>query len=288
MMMLRSALPYGQYWRDMRKLTMVELLSNSRLEMLTHVWDAETKLLMKDMHEKSIKNRGHIVVEMKEKFGDLTTNIIVRVLAGKRYFGTESNGDEESRKVQKALGGFFYLLGLFLVSDAVPFLGWLDSVRGYVGKMKRTAREMDGVFGSWVKEHRLKRLSGSINEEEKDFIHVLLSNLDDGKISAHDTDTTIKSTCLSLVLGGHETTMVTITWATSLLLNNRNVLEKAQDELDIQVVHLTVARLLHGFELATVSDTPIDMSEGPGMTLPKATPLEIILKPRLNSSLYEC
>uniref|UniRef100_A0A6M2E970 Cytochrome P450 n=1 Tax=Populus davidiana TaxID=266767 RepID=A0A6M2E970_9ROSI len=396
--------PYGQYWRDMRKLTMVELLSNSRLEMLKHVRDTEIKLLLKDLHDRSIKNGGHVTVEMKEKFGSLTMNIIVRMLAGKRYFGTDTNGDEESARFLKALGDFFYLLGLFLVSDAVPFLGWLDFVKGFVGKMKRTATEIDCVFSSWVEDHRRNRLNGSINEEERDFIHVLLSNLEDGKISAVDTDTAIKGTCLSLILGGHDTTFVTLTWALSLILNNREVLEKAQDELDIQVgkhrqvdetdiknlvylqaivketmrlypaaqlsaprqamedctvagfhipagtrllvnlwklhrdpniwsnplefqperflkehanldvrgqdfeyvpfgsgrrmcpgislalqvLHLTLARLLHGFEMGRVSDALIDMSEGPGITIPKETPLEVILCPRLHSSLYEC
>lgn len=188
--------PYGQYWRDMRKLTMVELLSNSRLEMLKHVRDTETKLLLKDLHDRSIKNGGHVMVEMKEKFGNLAMNIIVRMLAGKRYFGTDTNGDEESRRFQKALGDFFYLLGSFLVSDAVPFLGWLDFVKGIVGKMKRTATEIDCVFSSWVEDHRRNRLNGSINEEERDFIHVMLSNLEDDKISAVDTDTAIKGTCL--------------------------------------------------------------------------------------------
>ncbi|KAJ6674235.1 hypothetical protein OIU85_013158, partial [Salix viminalis] len=58
--------------------------------------------------------------------------------------------------------------------------------------------------------------------------------------------------------------------------------------LALQVLHLTLVRLLHGFEMGTVSDTLFDMSEGPGMTLPEETPLEAILRPRLSSSLYEC
>jgi cytochrome P450 len=58
--------------------------------------------------------------------------------------------------------------------------------------------------------------------------------------------------------------------------------------LALQVLHLTLARLLHGFEMGTVSDALIDMSEGPGITIPKETPLEVILRPRLHSSLYEC
>jgi cytochrome P450 len=55
----------------------------------------------------------------------------------------------------------------------------------------------------------------------------------------------------------------------------------------VQVVHLTLARLLHGFELRTVSDTPVDMTESPGLAVPKATPLEVVLRPRLPSIAYE-
>lgn len=55
----------------------------------------------------------------------------------------------------------------------------------------------------------------------------------------------------------------------------------------LQVLHLTLARLLHSFEFATPSDQPIDMTESPGLTIPKATPLKVLLTPRLNSRLYD-
>ena len=54
----------------------------------------------------------------------------------------------------------------------------------------------------------------------------------------------------------------------------------------LQVLHLTLARLLHGFKLERVSEKLVDMSESPGLTIPKATPLQIILAPRLPSMLY--
>ncbi|KAJ4845111.1 hypothetical protein Tsubulata_030341 [Turnera subulata] len=193
--------PYGKYWRDMRKLAMAELLSNRRLQLMKHVRDSEVTSFGKELYKKAVKNGGSVVVEMKESIGDLAMNIIVRMIAGKRYFGDSVEGNkEESRRCQKAFSDFFYLVGLFLVSDAVPFLGWLDSVMGTVGKMKRTAMEIDSVLGSWVNEDRQKRLNGSINEEEQDFVHVMLSMMDGGQISsAGDTDTTIKANCLTQI-----------------------------------------------------------------------------------------
>ena len=54
----------------------------------------------------------------------------------------------------------------------------------------------------------------------------------------------------------------------------------------LQLLHLTLARFLHAFELATPLDQPVDMTESPGLTIPKATPLEVLLKPRLPANVY--
>ncbi|XP_050365525.1 nicotine N-demethylase CYP82E3-like [Argentina anserina] len=54
-----------------------------------------------------------------------------------------------------------------------------------------------------------------------------------------------------------------------------------------QIMHITVARFIQGFELATPLDMrAVDMTEGLGITLPRATALEVILTPRLASGLY--
>lgn len=55
----------------------------------------------------------------------------------------------------------------------------------------------------------------------------------------------------------------------------------------LQVTHLTLGRLLQGFEMATPMDMPVDLTEGLGITMPKATSLEVILTPRLPFEFYE-
>ncbi|EOX97186.1 Cytochrome P450 82C4, putative isoform 1 [Theobroma cacao] len=399
---LMGSAPYGPYWRHTRKIATVERLSNRRLELLKHVREAEINNLLKELYEESVKSGGVAVVQMREKFTDLAMNVIVKMMTGKRYGGPDGRNDEESKRCQKALNEFFYLAGLFTVSDAVPVLGWIDVLTGTISKFKRTAKELDYVLGSWVNEHRERRLAGD-TKGDKDFIDVMLSILDDGKTSTKEADITIKATCQSLLLGGNDTTVLTLTWALSLLLNNRHALKKAQDELEtqvgrdrqveesdmknlpylhaivkealrlypaaplspreamedctvagfhvpagtrlivnlwkmmrdpnvwekpsefvperflnehakfdvrgqdfefvpfgsrrrmcpgatfaLQILHLTLARLIHGFELGKVSDKPVDMTESPALTLPKATPLEVTVTPRLSSNLYAC
>lgn len=157
---------------------------------------SEINLFMKELYRQCMENGGKALVEINERFGDLAMNITVRMLAGKRYTGFGPGGDEESRQCQKALASFFYFTGMLMTSDSVPFLGWLDVVKGYVGEMRKTAKELDCLFGRWVDQHRHRRLRGKIQAEELDFIHVMLSVMDEGNLSAHEAATVIKATCL--------------------------------------------------------------------------------------------
>ncbi|KAM7505005.1 hypothetical protein LguiB_003909 [Lonicera macranthoides] len=54
----------------------------------------------------------------------------------------------------------------------------------------------------------------------------------------------------------------------------------------MQTIHLTLARLLQSFNVATPSNAPVDMGEGSGLTMPKIDPLEVVLTPRLPTKLY--
>jgi len=56
--------------------------------------------------------------------------------------------------------------------------------------------------------------------------------------------------------------------------------------LALQVLQYVVSVLLQGFDIKRPSDEAIDMSESFGLTILKASPLEVHLTPRLNSNLY--
>ncbi|PON99152.1 Cytochrome P450, E-class, group I [Trema orientale] len=400
--------PYSPFWREMRKIATLELLSNRRLEMLKHVRISEIDTGIQELYGSWVQSGSRpVLVELNHWLDELTLNMVVRMVAGKRYFGASAARDDggEARRCQKAISQFFHLIGIFVVSDALPFLWWLD-LHGHERAMKKTAKELDGILEGWLEEHRKKRGSPQAkDQEDQDFIDVMLSLQEEGNLSnfQYDPDTSIKSTCLALILGGSDTTAGTLTWAISLLLNNPQALKKAQEELDLhvgrdrlvddsdiknlfylqaiiketlrlypagpllgprealedctvagyhvpagtrlvvnvwkiqrdpkawsnpedfqperfltshasvdvrgqqfelipfgsgrrscpgasfalQVLHLTLARLLQGFEFKNPLDGPIDMTESPGLTIPKATPLEVLLTPRLPPELYK-
>ncbi|KAK9112947.1 hypothetical protein Scep_020466 [Stephania cephalantha] len=129
-------------------------------------------------------------------------NIVVRLVAGKRWFGRNVAGSDDevaARRCQRALSRFFTLLGVFMVEDVVPFVGWLD-VQGYRKEMRSVARDLDVVLQGWLEEHKLNRLScgDEVNNVEHDFMDVMLSLLKDATIltTDRDADTVNKATCL--------------------------------------------------------------------------------------------
>lgn len=175
----------GPYWRQIRKLVVQEMLSARRLETLKHVREHEINTMIKDLY----KNRGKVVIS--EWFEQLSMNIMMMMIAGKKY-ADESN--EEARAFRRIIKEFMYITGQFIVSDAIPFppLRWLD-FQGHIKSMKRVAEEMSVFSEEWIRQH-IER-DGAASQE--DFIDVLLSSIDDKFTSfGHSRHTIIKATIL--------------------------------------------------------------------------------------------
>ncbi|MQL76037.1 hypothetical protein Taro_008427 [Colocasia esculenta] len=230
--------PYGPRWRGMRKMATAELLSpmRARLEKLRHVRSTEVDMRMRELHQLCEHDGGRPkVVDMGQWFMDTTFNVMVRMVAGKRYFGGGGGEGEQMRRFQKALTELIYLLGMFVPSDGVPWLEWLD-LQGYIKAMKRISKVLEAVLVTWIEEHRQKKRDKSGNAEgEQDFIDAMLSSLRGVDLAGLDPDTAMKATVQNVVAGGMDTSAVTMTWALSLLLNHRPVLDMVRRELDLHV-----------------------------------------------------
>ncbi|XP_030512772.1 cytochrome P450 CYP82D47-like [Rhodamnia argentea] len=227
--------PYGPYWRQLRKIAILELLSNHTLENLRHVREAEVRASIKEAYERS-NAQENVPIEMKSWFNALNFNLIFKMVVGKRFVGTVTSEDDKDQndRCRIALRSFFELAGRFVLSDVFPLLRWFD-IGGYVKAMKRTAKELDDVVGGWLDEHKRRRACGEV-EGDRDFMDVMLSLLHNAdQLPSYDADTVNKATCLALISGGTDTTAVTLTWALSLLLNNRHVLKQAQLELESHI-----------------------------------------------------
>ncbi|GKD73237.1 cytochrome P450 CYP82D47-like protein [Tanacetum coccineum] len=126
---------YGDYWRQVRKIITLELLSQRRVETLGHIRVSELQVSMKDIYESWVKNKEKenldmVKMDMKHWFGNLILP-----------------DDEEGVRFQAVTRRFFELLGVFVVSDLIPIYKGLD-IGGYKKAMKCTAKEMDTFFRS--------------------------------------------------------------------------------------------------------------------------------------------
>ncbi|KAJ4974163.1 hypothetical protein NE237_007337 [Protea cynaroides] len=230
--------PYGSYWREVRKWVVMELLSNRKLESLKHIRCGEIRKCMNDLHGLWVKNNGNqIKVEMNRLFCDLTMNMVLKMVVGKRYSSVAEVGEqygEEVERIQNTISDFFRLTVVSVASDVIPFLGWMD-FKGNKRAMKKTAKEMDLIAESWLQDHLQKRQQHDSDEEE-DFMDVMLSILgEDTHFHGHHRDTVVKAMSLTIIFAATDTTAVTLSWALSLVLNNQHVLKKAQEELDKHV-----------------------------------------------------
>nr|POF20703.1 cytochrome p450 82a3 [Quercus suber] len=187
--------PYGSFWRQMKKMATLEVLSNHRLETLKHIREAEVNDSIKEIYKLFVKN-NKVLLEMERWLGYTALNIICRMVVGQR-FGKATTKFENDRNDQcrKALREFMDLTGKFVVSDALPYLRWFD-VGGSKKAMKKTAKELDDVIEEWLKEHKQRKISGGVKEHQ-DFMDVMLSIVtDDDETSSYDIDTIVKATCL--------------------------------------------------------------------------------------------
>ncbi|XP_038899668.1 cytochrome P450 CYP82D47-like [Benincasa hispida] len=232
----------GPLRTHMRKIATHELLSSHRLEQLKHIRISEVESSMKGLYELWHRRRrdngrsdDKVLAEMKTWFGELTLNTIFRMVTGERFSRAFKGDDGE--KYKKAMRDVIDLFGLFVPGDWFPFLRWLD-IGGHEKAMMKTAKVLDEMLKRWLKEHRQKGSLIEMDVEEFDFMDVMLSLVkDDEQLSSYDDDDDriTKATCLSMMLGGFETTSITMQWALALLLNNPEALKTLQFELDEQV-----------------------------------------------------
>ncbi|CAI9778630.1 unnamed protein product [Fraxinus pennsylvanica] len=101
--------------------------------------------------------------------------------------------------------------------------------------MRRILKELSVITASWIDEHVNKNLKGELGNEQ-DFVDVMLFAVVDKFTNyGHSKETIIKATTLNIISAGSDTTSVHLTWILSLLVNNREVMKRAQEEIDIKV-----------------------------------------------------
>ncbi|KAK6125331.1 hypothetical protein DH2020_040921 [Rehmannia glutinosa] len=212
--------PYGDYWRNLRRLTTVEVFSTARLNTFQSIRHDEVMLMLQKIYKNSYENFAR--VELRSLFSEVTFNNIMRMVAGKRYFGKDED-DDEAREFRELIEEVFTYGGVSNPADFFSVFRWID-YKGFEKNLARLSGKMDAFLQRLIDEQR--RNKGKTNT----MIDHMLS-LQESEPEYY-TDVTIKGIILVMLLAGTDTSAVTIEWAMSALLNHPEKLQKAKIEID--------------------------------------------------------
>ncbi|XP_050218063.1 cytochrome P450 71D445-like [Mercurialis annua] len=211
--------PYGDYWRQMRKICTLELLTAKRVQSFRSIREEEVSKLTK-----SLSTSSGQVINFSSMLNAVTYSIISRAAFSKIWKG-EDIFISSMKKMIVAAGGF----SLADVYPSVQALHWIDGMKSRLEKVQVL---IDNIFQDIIDEHRTERAARkSGGKEEEDFVDVLLNFQEHGNLQIPLTDDNIKAVILDTFTGGSETSSTTVEWVMSELLKNPRVMEKAQQEV---------------------------------------------------------
>ncbi|CAI0464922.1 unnamed protein product [Linum tenue] len=225
-----GASPYGPHWRNLRRLSTVELLSAARLNSFLPVRRDEVKRLVNGLVSEVSGRPGFGHVAMRSRLVDLSMNVMMRMVAGKRYFGTEAGEGRcgEGERFKELIREVFELSATSNPVDFLPAMRWVD-FSGLEKRMWEAKGKIDGFFQGLIDERRNDDGAKDATER-KTMIDTLLS-LQESEPETY-SDEIIKGHVMTMVLTGTDSSAATIEWAMSLLLNHPKILNKARAEID--------------------------------------------------------
>ncbi|KAF8017348.1 hypothetical protein BT93_H2516 [Corymbia citriodora subsp. variegata] len=172
---------------------------------------------------------GFARVELRAALTELMFNVIMRMTAGKRYYGEDVSDVEEAAMFRDIIKEIVKNAGTSYPGDYLPPLRWID-YGGFMKRLYELGKKTDRFLQGLIDEHRKKKES---EEEKKSMIdHLLVMQASQ---PAYYTDEIIKGFLLTQLIAGTDTSSITIEWALANLLNHPNILEKARAEIDSQI-----------------------------------------------------
>ena len=157
--------PYGDYWREVRKICVHEVFSTKRVQSFQFIREEEVALLIDSIVQSSSSGSP---IDLTERLMSLTANIICRIAFGKSFQASEFGDGRFQEVVREAMA----LLGGFTAADFFPYVGRIvDRLTGLHGRLERSFLEMDGFYQRVIEDHLNP---GRVKEEHEDIIDVLL------------------------------------------------------------------------------------------------------------------
>ncbi|CAI8585834.1 unnamed protein product [Vicia faba] len=218
---------YGPYWRSVRKLCTLKLLSASKVEMFAPIRKDELDVLVKSLKKAALEGEAVNVSDVVET---LIEDIVYKMILGRSKY----QQFDLKRIVRQAM----ILFGAFNLADYVTWMGHFD-IQGITRACKKTSKELDEVLEVIVTDHE-QAINVDTPHHEEDFVDTLLSTMHQTVDLENEQNnvinrTNIKAALLDLILAGIDTSASVVEWALSELLRNSRVMKNLQDEIQNEI-----------------------------------------------------
>ncbi|KAH6796290.1 hypothetical protein C2S51_037276 [Perilla frutescens var. frutescens] len=217
--------PYGSHWRNLRKLCDLEVFAPTRLASFLSIRRDERDRMISSLYRASAA--GFAKVNMEAKIVELTFNNIMRMVAGKRYYGEEAEDDEEAKKFRDLTEEALELTGASDPGEIFPILRWIGC-NVIEKKLAIHSRNTDEFMQRLLDEHRRGKRRNTMVD------HLL--SLQETQPQYY-TDEIITGIIIALIIAGTDASVVATEWVMSFLLNHPDVMHKARQEIDTHIGH---------------------------------------------------
>ncbi|GKD29570.1 germacrene A oxidase [Tanacetum coccineum] len=205
--------PYGEHWRQLRKLCTLELLSVKKVKSFQSLREEECWNLVQEI---KASGSGRLV-NLSENIFKLIATILSRAAFGK--------GIKDQKEFTEIVKEILRQTGGFDVADIFPSKKFLHHLSGKRYRLTSIHKKLDNLINNLVAEHTVKT-SSKTNET---LLDVLLRLKDSAEFPL--TADNVKAVILDMFGAGTYTSSVTIEWAISELIKCPRAMEKVQVEL---------------------------------------------------------
>ncbi|GJZ28341.1 cytochrome P450 71A1-like protein [Tanacetum coccineum] len=220
--------PYNDYWRDMRKIFTIHLLSSKRVQSSRYIREDEVSLAMKKIHKLALSSKH---INLTELMMNVTSTIVMRVGFGKTY-----EDGHERREIVRLLGELQSMITDFFVADlwpGLPFASFIDRLTGKTDRLEKCFQDLDSFYQSLIDERlNTQNTNSHHDKEEQDILDILLQLKKDQVSNPNElTNNHIKAIITDVLVAGSDTSAATVVWAMTALMKNPKVMRKAQEEV---------------------------------------------------------
>ncbi|KAJ4724621.1 Cytochrome P450 [Melia azedarach] len=209
--------PYGDQWRQLRKLCVMEVLSAKKVQSFRSTREQEVSNLIS-----WIASKSGSVINLTEKLFSLSYDI-----TSKAAFGNKCTDREIFISIMEEV---MQLLVGANVADLFPSTRFLQSITGIKSRLQKIHKQADKIISSIIDEHKKHKERLQTGKDE-DIVDVLLSVQERADIEFPITTDNIKAIITEVFGAGSETTATTLDWALCEMMKNPRVLKRAQDEV---------------------------------------------------------